>query len=88
MSKEQLGEWIEPGEYHYRYRIREVHKDTIRNGDVIIYKGEHHTVNAEFIDRTVFWGTTIFGDSYKYGLEPVLLVEIYNTRDYPPVTLT
>ena len=46
----------------------------IRVGDVILHNGVERTVNAEYIKRDPFWGTTLFGDSYWGGHKPVMKV--------------
>ena len=56
---------------HYRFTIENVHKDRIRVGDTILLDGELKTVCNNNIRRGGFCGTTIHGESFKLGLEPV-----------------
>lgn len=48
------------------------HKDLIRPGDIILHDGYPRTLSAKDIKRGGFMGTTILGDSYKLGYEPVI----------------
>lgn len=61
------------------YTVREVHKDDIRVGDIIIHEGKHRTVSAGDIKGNSgdFMGTTLFGDSYSLGHKKVQRV-MYN----------
>lgn len=54
------------------YTVVDVHIDTIRHGDTIIMDGGPKTVSSKYI-KSGFMGTTLYGDSYKLGTEPVKL---------------
>ena len=56
---------------HYRFTIENTHKDNIRVGDTILLDGELKTVCRNNIRKGGFCGTTIRGESFKLGLEPV-----------------
>ena len=53
------------------YTLTEVHKDTIKAGDVIMVDGILRTVCNKDINAYSFMGLTIFGDCYKLGRKPV-----------------
>lgn len=54
------------------YTITLVHIDDIRIGDsVLCPDGRIRTVCRNNIKSSIFMGTTLFGDSYKLGTEPV-----------------
>lgn len=46
---------------------KKVHISTIKAGDTIIHEGVLSTVSAKNIQTGGFFGTTIFGDSYRAG---------------------
>lgn len=64
--------------------IAEVHISTIRPGDVVIYHGQEVTVGVKDVRRDAFWGTLLFGDPHRLGLQPVKKVLI--ERAMPKVT--
>lgn len=47
--------------------IKEVHIDEIKAGDTILHDNEIRTVGKNNIKKDKFMGTSLFGDSYKYG---------------------
>jgi tRNA(Ile)-lysidine synthase TilS/MesJ len=47
--------------------IRKCHKDDIKPGATILMDGVQKTVSAKDIKKDSFYGTTIFGDSFKNG---------------------
>ncbi|WP_010416120.1 hypothetical protein [Anaerophaga thermohalophila] len=51
------------------------------DGDAIIYQGLERTVNAHNIKHDKFMGTSIFGDSYKLGYEPVQRVIYHRCKN-------
>lgn len=51
--------------------IKKVHISRISAGDTIEHNGELRTVGKSDIKTGIFFGTTIFGDSYKKGTDPV-----------------
>jgi hypothetical protein len=56
------------------YTTTKTHIDNIKHGDVILFDGAPKSVSACNIKRGGFMGTTVFGDSYKLGTEPVEVV--------------
>lgn len=48
-----------------------VHISLISAGDTIVHNGKLTTVCANNIKKDSFMGTTLFGDSYKLGYQPV-----------------
>lgn len=59
--------------HQYDLKIVNAHISDIYVGDTVIYDGHIRTLTrADF--ATGFVGNTIYGDSYKLGLEPVQLV--------------
>lgn len=48
-----------------------VHKNLIREGDLILHDGLPRTVCQKDIKRSLFMGVTIFGDSYNLGYKLV-----------------
>lgn len=46
----------------------------IRAGDVVRHNGRDMTVGEKDIKAAGFMGVTLFGDSYKLGREPVIVV--------------
>lgn len=51
-----------------------IHIDLIRAGDTVLHCGEMRTVCPKDIRRGGFMGTTLFGDSYALGLQPVEMI--------------
>ena len=54
------------------YDIVETHITDIKHGDCIIENGVMVTVSSSHIKRDTFFGTTLRGDSYNGGRNPVL----------------
>ena len=63
--------------------IENVHKDNIRVGDTILLHGELRTVCNNNIRRGGFCGTTIHGESFKLGSEPVKRVHFVKENGLP-----
>lgn len=63
--------------------IEPVHKDEIVQGDVILLGGELKTVSGNNIRKGGFCGTTIHGESFKLGLEPVQRVHFVQKNGLP-----
>ena len=63
--------------------IELVHKDDITAGDTILLDGELKTVSGNNIRKGGFCGTTIHGDSFKLGLEPVKRVRFVQKNGLP-----
>lgn len=64
-----------------KYRIVEVHVETIFPGDIIVGSdGLLHTVCRNNIKYSSFMGVTLFGYNYKCGHEPVKKAIIYHAR--------
>ena len=63
--------------------IEPVHKDDIVQGDVILLYGEITIVCGNNIRKGGFCGTTIHGNSFKLGREPVKRVHFVNTDGSP-----
>ena len=53
------------------FRVVEVDKEDIRNGDAIEHNSVIQTVSRSDIRRNNFTGLTIFGDSYMLGRQKV-----------------
>lgn len=71
--------WLFDGDV--KYRIVEVHVDTIRAGDtVVLSDGLTHTVCRNNISYNPFMGTSLFGYNYKCGHEPVKKAIIFHAR--------
>lgn len=51
--------------------IVDTHIDNIRSGDTVLHEDKIMTVCADDIHIGGFMGTTLFGDSYKSGYQPV-----------------
>ena len=67
----------------YCFTIENMHKDHIRVGDTILLHGELKTVCNNNIRRGGFCGTTIHGESFKLGLEPVKKVHFVQKNGLP-----
>lgn len=52
----------------------EVQIDLIRAGDTVMHDDTMRTVSADNLKRGGFMGTTLFGDSYRNGAQPVIRV--------------
>ena len=63
--------------------IEPVHKDEIKAGDTILLDGELKTVCRNNIRKGGFCGTTIHGESFKLGLEPVKRVHFVQKNGLP-----
>ncbi len=59
------------------YRIEKRHINDIKPGDTVLIGGELRTVTSRDIHRDSFMGTTLFGDSYNLGYNPVT-VAVFN----------
>ena len=46
----------------------------IRVGNIVFHDGEARTVTGKDLKHCKLFGPSIFGDSYKAGHEPVLLI--------------
>jgi hypothetical protein len=57
-----------------KIKVKNVHKDTIKNGDTIIYDGKVKTVNNKYIKKDELMGVSIFGYNFNNGKIPVQLV--------------
>lgn len=64
-----------------KYRIEEVHIETICAGDtVVLSDGLLHTVCKKDLTYDPFMGVGLFGYNYKCGHEPVKKAIIYHAR--------
>lgn len=64
-----------------KYRIVEVHVDTIRAGDtVLLSDGLLHTVCNKDLTYDSFMGVCLFGYNYKCGYQPVKKALIYHAK--------
>ena len=52
------------------------HISSVRVGDTVIHNGEMKTVSGSNIKHDKFWGTSIFGDGYKFGSKLVEVVKL------------
>ena len=53
------------------------HIDYIKSGDIIVCNdGKERTVTPQDIKKDIFMGTTIFGDSWRLGYQPVKMSKI------------
>jgi hypothetical protein len=55
----------------------EVHKSTIKSGDIILHNDKLMTVCDKDMKSNSFFGLTIFGDSYNMG-NKLVLKGVYN----------
>ena len=67
----------------YCFIIEPVHKDEIVQGDTILLDGKLTTVCGKNIRKGGFCGTTIHGESFKLGLEPVKRVHFVKKDGSP-----
>lgn len=59
--------------------VTKKHINLVKVGDLILCKdGEVRTLNAEYLHLNTFCGTTIWGDSYRLGTQPVQVVTNLN----------
>ena len=58
--------------------IEKRHISRIRTGDTILHNNKTMTVCSHNIKRDDFMGISIFGDCYKLGTVPVLLITNLN----------
>ena len=65
------------------FTIEPVHKDEIVQGDTILLDGKLKTVCGNNIRKGGFCGTTIHGESFKLGLEPVKRVHFVKKDGSP-----
>ena len=56
-------------------RVVEKHVSEVRVGDEIWFDGHVRTVCKKDIGRDPFMGSSVFGDSFKLGTEPVKCFE-------------
>ena len=63
--------------------IEPVHKDAIVRGDTILLDGKLKTVCSNNIRKGGFCGTTIHGESFRLGLEPVKRVRFVRNDGSP-----
>ena len=54
------------------------HIDDIHVGDIIRWDNDDRTVGKNDIKRGGFHGTTIFGDSFRSGMDPILVLKVPN----------
>ena len=54
--------------------MKKIHISTVKSGDIILHNGKPKTVGSKDI-KSGFMGTTVFGDSYRLGTVPVILME-------------
>lgn len=59
-----------------KYEIKPTHIRKIKQGDTVMIDGEMRTVGKNNI-KNGFMGITLFGDSYRFGREPVQKVVIF-----------
>lgn len=59
-------------------KTKQIHISQLRAGDTILHRGELKTVCKTDLTESDFMGRSVFGDSYKLGYEPVLLVTDLN----------
>lgn len=59
------------------YNTKNKHISTISAGDTIVHNNELRTVCNKDITRG-FCGVAIFGDSYRAGVTPVVVVTKFN----------
>jgi len=52
-------------------KIIDTHIADIQAGDTIMHQGKEKTVGRSNIKSDIFMGTSLFGDTYKSGHEPV-----------------
>jgi hypothetical protein len=65
---------------NYIYTNTLVHISSIRPEDVVELDGEHHTVCQRNIKKDQFVGYTIFGDTYRLGILPVMKVNVFHAK--------
>lgn len=53
------------------YRIEQCHIRDLKSGDTVMHQGRMVTVSASNLKRDAFMGTTLVGDSYRLGTQPV-----------------
>jgi len=59
-------------------KIEKIHISRIMVGDTIFHDNKEMTVCSHNIKRDDFMGISIFGDCYKLGTVPVLLITNLN----------
>jgi hypothetical protein len=59
-----------------KYTIKPTHIDYIKHGDTVEVEGVLKTVGRKDIRRDDFMGTSLFGDCYRSGRDPVKLAII------------
>jgi len=55
-------------------KTEQIHIDLLKAGDTILHDGKEMTVCNKDLKRGGFMGTSVFGDSYKSGYQPVIRV--------------
>lgn len=63
-----------------KFGIVNTHISTIRAGDTVEHEGKIMTVCHKDIKKDAFFGTTLFGDSYRIGQQPVKKVNIFHAK--------
>lgn len=58
------------------YTKENIHITDVRVGDTVEHNGKFMTVCSNDIETRGFMGTTLFGDSYKCGYQPVVRINI------------
>ena len=62
------------------FNIKEVHISEIRPGDTVEHNGAICTVCRNNIKTGGFMGRTLFGDSYRLGIDPVRKLQVLQAR--------
>lgn len=57
-----------------------IDKHDVRVGDAIFFQGDFRTVSTKDIKRDPFMGLSIFGDTFRGGLEKVKVLDIRRTN--------
>lgn len=63
-----------------KYKVILKDRDDIKPGDTILVDGSLKTVSKKDIKKDGVVGITIFGNSYRNGLDKVEYCEIYNAK--------
>jgi hypothetical protein len=62
-------------------KINSVHISQISAGDTIEHNGKLTTVSGNNIKSNMFYGITLFGDSYNLGCKPVKKVVAWISKN-------
>jgi hypothetical protein len=62
------------------------HINELRHGDTVLHRGELVTVSRSNLRRGGFMGTTLLGDSYRLGTEPVTVAHVEWRRQNTSLT--